>query len=143
MYCCEIWGNNYKTKLQRIVSLQKRVMRTVYGVGRLEHTNYLFYDSHSLKFPDIVELKTVLFMFNHIKLPNNLQNLFVKRTPLHLTRSTHQFIREDVRINTRAMTLSIYDVKLWNSLPTSITNLTSCHVFKRLYVNKLLMKYAT
>ena len=145
MYCCEIWGNNYKTKLQCIVSLQKRVMRTVYGVSRLEHTNYLFYDSHSLKFPDIVELKTVLFMFKayHIKLPNNLQNLFIKRTPLHSTRSTHQFIREDVRINTRAMTLSIYGVKLWNSLPTSITSLTSCHVFKRLYVNKLLMKYAT
>ena len=145
MYCCEIWGNNYKTNLQCIVSLQKRVMRTVYGVSRLEHTNYLFYDSHSLKFPDIVELKTVLFMFKayHIKLPNNLQNLFIKRTPLHSTRSTHQFIREDVRINTRAMTLSIYGVKLWNSLPTSITSLTSCHVFKRLYVNKLLIKYAT
>ena len=89
----------------------------------------------------------MLFMFKayHIKLPNNLQNLFVKRTPLHSTRSTHQFIREDIglRINTRAMTFSIYGVKLWNSLPTSITNLTSCHVFKRLYVNKLLMKYAT
>ena len=87
----------------------------------------------------------MLFMFKayHIKLPNNLQNLFVKRTPLHSTRSTHQFIREDVRINMRAMTLSIYGVQLWNSLPTSITNLTSCHVFKRLCVNKLLMKYAT
>ena len=126
MYCCEIWGNNYKRKLKCIVSLQKRVMRTVYGVGRLEHTNYLFYDSHSLKFPDIIELKTVLLLFKayHIQLPNNLQNLFVKSAPLHSTRSTHQFIRY-VRINTRAMTLSIYGIKLWNSLPTSITNLTS------------------
>ena len=87
----------------------------------------------------------MLFMFKayHIKLPNNLQNLFAKRTPIHSTRSTHQFIRKDVRINSRAMTLSIYGVKLRNSLPTFITNLTACHVFKRIYVNKLLMKYVT
>ena len=62
MYCCEIWGNNYKTKLQCIVSLQKRVMRTVYGVGRLEHTNYLFYGTHSLTFPDIVVKNCVTYV---------------------------------------------------------------------------------
>ena len=74
MYCSEIWGNTYKTKLQGIVILQKRVMRTIYGVDRLEHTHYLFCDSHSLKFPDIVRLKTVLFMFNayNNSLPTNL-----------------------------------------------------------------------
>ena len=55
MYCSEIWGNTHKTKLHGIIMLQKRVMRTVYGVDRLEHTNYLFYDSHFLKFPDIVK----------------------------------------------------------------------------------------
>ena len=42
MYCSEIWGNTHKTKLHGIIMLQKRVMRTVYGVDRLEHTNYLF-----------------------------------------------------------------------------------------------------
>ena len=97
-------------------------MRTMYGVDRLEHTHYLFYDSHSLKFPDIVRLKTVLFMFiaYNNNLPTNLQNLFVKRTPLHSARRTHQFLREHVRTNIRAMSLPVLGVKLWNSLSTSL-----------------------
>ena len=105
MYCSEIWGNTHKTKLHGIIMLQKRVMRTVYGVDRLEHTNYLFYDSHFLKFPDIVKLKTVVFMFNAYNndLPNNLQTLFVKRTPLYSVRRKHQFMQQNVRTNMRAM----------------------------------------
>ena len=101
MYCSEIRGKTYKTQLQGIVILQKRVIRTIYGVDRLEHTKYLVYDSHSLKFPDIVRLKTVLFLFNayNNNLPTNLQNLFVTRTPLHSARRTHQFLREHVRTN--------------------------------------------
>ena len=97
MYCSEIWGNTHKTKLHGIIMLQKIVMRTVYGVDRLEHTNYLFYDSHFLNFPDIVKLKTVVFMFNAYNndLPNNLQTLFVKRTPLYSVRRKHQFMQQN------------------------------------------------
>ena len=143
MYCSEIWGNTYKTKLQGIVIWQKRVMRTIYGVDRLEHTNYLFYDSHSLKCPDIVRLKTVLFMFNayNNNLPTNLQNLFVKRTPLHSARRTHQFLREHVRTNIRAMSLPVLGVKLWNSLSTSLTSVRSLYTFKRVFTNTLLSNY--
>ena len=118
MYCSEIWGNTHKTKLHGIIMLQKRVMRTVYGVDRLEHTNYIFYDSHFLKCPDIVKLKTVVFMFNAYNndLPNNLQTLFVKRTPLYSERRKHQFMQQNVRTNMRAVALPVLGVKLWNSL---------------------------
>ena len=115
----------------------------MYGVDRLEHTNYLFYDSHSLKFPDIVRLKTALFMFNayNNNLPTNLQNLFVKRTPLHSARRTHQFVRGNVRTNIRAMSLPVLGVKLWNSLSTSLTNVISLYTFRRVYTNTLLSNY--
>ena len=80
-------------------------MRTIYGFDRLEHTNHLFYDLHSFKCPDIVRLEKIIFMFNayNNNLPNNLQNLFVKRTPLYYVglRRTHQFMRENVRTNVR------------------------------------------
>ena len=93
-------------------------MRTIYGVDCLEHTNHLFYDSHSLKCPDIVRLKTILFMFNayNNNLPTNLQTLFVKHSPLYYIRRTHQFIRENVRTNIRVMALPVHGVKLWKTL---------------------------
>ena len=79
------------------ITLQKRVMRTVYGVGRLEYTNYLFYDSHSLKFPDIVELKTVLFMSNayHIKLPNNASSFNAQHTSIYTIRCKNKYEGND------------------------------------------------
>ena len=118
-------------------------MRTIYGVDRLEHTHYLFYDSHSLKCPDIVRIKTVLFMFNayNNNLPTNLQNLFVKRTPLHSAHRTHQCLREHLRTNIRAMSLPVIGVKLWNSLSTSLTSVRSLYTFKRVYTNTLLSNY--
>ena len=67
MYCSEIWRNTYKTKLRSIVILQKRVIRTIYGVDRLEHTNDLFYDSHSLKWPLYSVCRTHQFMRENIR----------------------------------------------------------------------------
>ena len=115
----------------------------MYGVDRLEHTNYLFYDSHSLTFPDIVRLKTALFMFTayNNNLPINLQKLFVKRMPLYSVSRTHQFMRENVRTNIRAMALPVLGVKLWNSISISLTSVRSLYTFKRLYVNTLLSNY--
>ena len=123
------------------------MMRTVYGVDRLEHTKFndLFYDSHFLKCPDIVKLKTVVFMFNAYNndFPNNLQTLFVKRrpTPLYSVRRKNQFMQQNVRTNMRAMALPVLGVKLWNSLCTSLTCVISLYKFKRLYFNILLSKY--
>ena len=62
MYCCEIWGNTYVTNIQCITLIQKRVM--IHGANRWDHMNNLFYEYRILKFNDIVELKTILFMFD-------------------------------------------------------------------------------
>ena len=80
-YCCEIWGNTYKSRLNCIVLLQKRAMRIVHGVHYRDHTNRLFYESRSLKFSDIVSLNVAIIMFkaHNVMLPQNLQALFTKK----------------------------------------------------------------
>ena len=30
-YCCEVWGNNYKTRIQSLFTLQKRVIQCLYS----------------------------------------------------------------------------------------------------------------
>ena len=79
MNCCEIWGNTYATNIQCIILIQKRVIRLIHGANRWDHTNNLFYEYRILKFNDIVELRTILFMFDacHNVLPYDLQQLFI------------------------------------------------------------------
>ena len=91
MYCCEIWGNTHLTNIQCIILIQRRVIRLIHGANRWDHTNNLFYEYRILKFNNIVEVKTVLFMFDacHNVLPYDLQQLFIKSMPLYSARRTH------------------------------------------------------
>ena len=143
MYCCEIWGNTYVTNIKCITLIHKRVIRLIHGASRWDHTNNLFYEYRILKFNDIVELKTIVFMFDayHNVLSYDLQQLFVKPIPLYSARRTHQFIREKVRINMRAMFIPVLGVKLWNSLNESLVSIMSKCTFKRHYINILVGKY--
>ena len=74
-YCCELWGNTYKTSLHHIVILQKKIMRIVHGAKFREHTNMLFYKAKSLKFNDLVELNMAKIMHKayYSTLPENMK----------------------------------------------------------------------
>ena len=43
MYCVEVWGNTYKSTLQKICTLQKKAIRIVHKVSYNDHTNQLFF----------------------------------------------------------------------------------------------------
>ena len=82
-----------------------------------------------------------MFDAYHNVLPNDLQRLFVKSVPLYSARRTHQFMRENVRTNMRAMSIPVLGVKLWNSPNSSLVSITSKYIFKRHYVSILVNKY--
>jgi hypothetical protein len=44
IYCNLIWGNTYKTRIQRLVSIQKKIMRLITFKFYLEHTEPIFRD---------------------------------------------------------------------------------------------------
>ena len=77
-YCVEIWGNTYRTNLNPIFILQKRVIRTIKKVDYYEPTNPLFINLFTLKFWDIVDLQTLLILYkaHNNLLPTCLQSLF-------------------------------------------------------------------
>ena len=52
------------TNIKCIILIQKRVIRLIQGINRWDHTNNLFYNYCILKFNDIVELKTILVIFD-------------------------------------------------------------------------------
>ena len=142
MYCCEIWGNTYVTNIQSIILIQKRVIRIIHGVNRWDHTNNLFYEYRVLKFNDIVELKTILFMFDayHNVMPYDLQQLFI---------NLFHYILHVEHINSsrkcphkyEEFSITVLGVKLWNSLNESLVSIMSKYTFKRHYINILIGIY--
>ena len=77
-YCSEICGNTYKTNINCVYLLQKKVLRIVCNVDYRYHSNVLFKELRILKLFDSIELKTAMLMYkaNKKMLPINIQRLF-------------------------------------------------------------------
>ena len=134
MYCCEIWGNTYRTNIESTILLQKKCIRIVCGKGRLDHTNMLFYDQKLLKFINVIELKTAILMYkayNYI-LPDTLQYYFeLDNNNYYNTRKTFIYKEKFTRTVLKTMCISILGVKLWNNLHPNIRNSNSIFIFKK------------
>ena len=142
-YCAEIWGNTYPTNTNCIFLLQKRVIRIIFGARWLDHTNSLFQQLHVLKFPDIIELKTSLFMYKayYSCLPSNIQCLFTRREIAYSMRANHDLERQRVCSTMRSMSLCVKGVQLWNSLCDHLKTTNTITEFKRKCKNLLFEKY--
>ena len=55
-YCCEVWGNNYKTRIQSLFILQKRAIRICLNTNYKCHTKPLLYQLRSLNDLTLVTL---------------------------------------------------------------------------------------
>ena len=142
-YCSEIWGNTYHSNINRIIIIQKRAIRLLFGAGRLDHTTPLFQRANILKFTDLVKLKTAVFMYKayHCMLPENIQRNFVKKDIMHQTRTKQQLVRSCISSNVRSMSLCVYGITLWNALRTDIKSKNSVNAFKQSYKKYIISEY--
>ena len=74
-YCNLVWGSIYKTNLQRILSLQKRVIRIVDKSYYNVHTQPIFRKLNFLKFQDI-HLMHLGQLCTRLRTVFSLENLF-------------------------------------------------------------------
>ena len=97
-------------------------MWLICNADRLAHTNELFNELYILKFPEFVQHKTVILRFHlfHGSLPIHLQNRFTIFSTTRSTRRVNIFVMVQAITNIKAMCLSVYGVKLWNSLSNSV-----------------------
>jgi len=65
LYGVLLWGNTYKTHLQSLITIQKRLIRIIAKANRLEHTANLFKELRIIKLFDIYSLKLNIFMYLH------------------------------------------------------------------------------
>ena len=68
-YCCIVWGANYFGRLERLLKLQKRMVRIITSLKKRDRTSQVFKNLNVLKVTEIYVLQTSFFMY---KLYNRL-----------------------------------------------------------------------
>ena len=129
-YCLTVWGNAGKSNINQIIVAQKKVVRTIRKLKRFDHTNDSFAKMKILKFTDLVDYCSAVYVYKSIKslrgnkyfrprenTAYNLRNNDLLTIPLARTTQSQQFI-------------SFRGTKLWNSLPVVLKNKASLHSFK-------------
>ena len=140
-YCQLIWGKASCTHLKRITVLQKRAIRVICGVNFLAHTEPLFNKTKIIRFQELYNYLTIIFIY---KLKNNLLPLSFRRQirieltdiPQQPTRSSAQqkinlpLCRTVMRQNT--IMYQLY--KIYNELfiPLEFNNINSLHQLKKM-----------
>ena len=142
-YSIEVWGNTYKTNTNPIFILQKRAIRIINKTNYREPTNQLFIQLKTLKFKDLVDLKTAHIMFKAGKkiLPHNIQKLFQARESHYNLRGVCMFEQPLVRINAKYHCISVKGVLLWNKCREELKLSVTWNKFKKMYTIDVLKSY--
>ena len=141
-YCNELWGNTYASNVNCLCIIQRKVVRLICNADRLAHTNELFKELYILKFPEFVQYKTAILMFNLFHQPC----LFTCKPDfldilLLVDRRINTIVMVQARTNIKAMCLSVYGVKLWNSLSNNLRDCNSVTIFKKNLKKYLISMY--
>ena len=144
-YCCEIWGNTYKSRIHPLYIKQKRAIR-IYGNSDYRAlTSPIFYQFKTLCLPDMVTFNSMVFMYKvfNNSLPNNLLVYFKKVNDCHEHNTRKNNVNFKIRFSRttmKATSLCTKAPKMWNELCNSVKLCTSVQDFKHKYKILLLKK---
>ena len=92
-YCLVVWGSNYETNLKPVITVQKRAIRLVSGVGRCTHTSPLFRDLRLLKVTDLLKFQLLLVLHDWLfgQLPQAISLKFTLHNQVRPSRAVKHF----------------------------------------------------
>ena len=133
-YCVTIWGSTYSINLNRLILLQKKVIRILNNVSFDAHTSPLFKSLNLLKFKDIylLNLGKLMFSYKNNLLPQSFNNYFPLTDQVHTRylRNAGQFYIPYCRTKTKQFTINYQGPKFFNSLNPDIRNTPSISSFQ-------------
>ena len=112
-------------------------------VNRYYHTNLLFYNLRILKLEDLINLKTIMIMCTKRKIIYYLGIFkgYFRLYKHYVTRQTGQFSLQYYRTNFKSMSVSVYGVKLWNSLNDDCKTCNNEYFLRKKYKDKVFKEY--
>ena len=143
-YCNIIWANSCKSKIQKLIILQKKIIRIISGLHFCSHTGPVFKQLKLLKFSDINLHQQSIFMYKSINniFPSQFSNLshFNCNSEIHKysTRSATQINMPKHRTRRFQYYIRYSGPKFSNSLPARLHNSRSLQAFShtmKMYLN--------
>ena len=129
-----VWASTYPTNLNRIVILQKKIVRIISNKPFDAHTEPIFKDLQILKFSNIYlfQIGKFMYSFKDGLLPSVFKNMFSLTSQVHSynTRNSNAFFLFSVRTNIRLFTIRFQGSKVFNSLNLNIQNAATISLFK-------------
>ena len=145
-YCCEVWGNTYKTRIHSLFILQKRAIRICLNTDYKCHTKPLFYQLRSLNVFDTIDFNSLVFMYKafHNLLPTSLLSYFKKVNDSHNHNTRNNTLSFKVRYrrtSKKALIICVKGTKMWNALSSDIKLSRNVNAFKKMLKALLLENY--
>ena len=132
-YCNMIWASNYTHRLQRIILLQKRILRIIAGSSWNAHADPLFKHYRILKLTQIKQKQLNEFMHRCIfnTLPTNFSNLFTFSSDLHSYNIRNPSLVRTIfaRTNSRRFSIRVAGPAAWNALPKDLQSIPNLNLF--------------
>ena len=118
-YCINIWGGTYQTHLQKLVILQKKVVRILYGAKPRTHSLPLFKSMGILQLHEIFIYNVGLFMYKFTRnMVPPIFDMFNYVTDVHQrpTRQSELLYIPLCRTKRSQMTIRYTGPSLWNQI---------------------------
>ena len=139
-----IWGNTYKTRVQKLLNIQKKIIKLMTFKSYLEHTEPMFTELGIFNIFQINDNLTAIFMFryHHLQnLPEIFENYFFTNDQIHQhnTRNKSKLHKYFKRTNYLKYTLRSKGINLWNELEPRFKGIKNYYAFK-IQIKKHFMK---
>ena len=131
-YCITIWGNTYKSNINRIIILQNRAIRAIYNLQTRINTDEFYKSLNILKFKDIYKCKTILIMYDVLnsKSTSPYKYICFLKKNNYSQRSQYKFIIPSYRLQIQYFSIFYNGPILWNNLENSFKTYLSKSVLK-------------
>ena len=124
-YCILAWGTAGKTVLNPLVVIQKRTVRMMSNVGRLDHTHLLFRNLDILKLNDVHKHEVIKFIHNEISNPVIFDFIQVGQIHGHNTRRRNDLRPPRYKSRLSKRFITYHGCKIWNDTPQTIRNIVN------------------
>ena len=130
-YCNIVWGSCYPSNLQRLVTIQKKLIRLIIRCNRRTPTTLLFKQLKILKLRDITNLSTSIFVFKAVNYLIDSPITFLNRNDVRYNlRNQHNIDIPVHRSRQAELFIHVRGARLWNGIPLAIRNRLNVYSFK-------------
>ena len=142
-YGIEIYGSASKTRLQKLQTLQNKLLRVLCNKDRMYNTNELYTELNLLEVHDIFKVSILSFVHNCVngKPIAIFQNYYQTREDIHShnTRNKTYLQIPTARTELGRTTSHNIGARLWNTIESDLKSIKNQHSFRR-KIQKYFMK---